>query len=193
MRELKSVLGTPPREAAKRIVIFAEAQALTEEAANALLKSLEEPRPGTAFVLLVPQREQVLPTLVSRSWALTLAWPDPGSAGQEEEQEWSRRFAEFITQGTGLFERSGARGSMDAAAAATALTALQRGLAAAMAGPASLPGNPLARAFAALPPERLRMADEVIAEARECLDFMVAPGLALEWAATRFFLLLPRR
>lgn len=78
VREVRSVLGEPPREARQRIVLLAEAQNLGVEAANALLKSLEEPKPHTSFVLTVPQRERLLPTLVSRSWILTLPWPNPG-------------------------------------------------------------------------------------------------------------------
>lgn len=86
VREVRSVLGEPPREASQRIVLLAEAQNLGVEAANALLKSLEEPKPHTRFVLTVPQRERLLPTLVSRSWILTLPWPRPGqSLGAWEE------------------------------------------------------------------------------------------------------------
>lgn len=76
VRGLRSIIGEAPREAVKRVIILAEAQSLTEAAANAMLKSLEEPCSGTVFVLLAPQRERLLPTLVSRSWVLTLAWPD---------------------------------------------------------------------------------------------------------------------
>ncbi|MDR2891519.1 MAG: DNA polymerase III subunit delta' [Deltaproteobacteria bacterium] len=83
VREMRAVLGEPPREGRLRVVIFSEGQALGEAAANALLKSLEEPKPGTVFVLTAPQRERLLPTLVSRSWTLTLPWP--GSRGFEAQ------------------------------------------------------------------------------------------------------------
>ena len=59
MREVRALVGEPPRGAGWRVVILAEAQALTDEAANALLKAMEEPRPGNAFVLLTPQRERL--------------------------------------------------------------------------------------------------------------------------------------
>lgn len=76
VRELRTILGEAPRGDGKRVVILAEAQSLGVEAANALLKSLEEPRPGVCFLLLAPQRERLLPTLVSRGWVVTLAWPE---------------------------------------------------------------------------------------------------------------------
>ncbi len=75
VRAIRGVIGESPREATYRVVIFREAQALVEAAANSLLKSFEEPRPGTSFLLLTPQRERLLPTLVSRSLTLTLPWP----------------------------------------------------------------------------------------------------------------------
>jgi DNA polymerase-3 subunit delta' len=82
VRAMRGILDEPPREARYRVVIFREAQALVEAAANALLKSFEEPRQATSFVLLAPQRERLLPTLASRSFTLTLPWPEsfPGAA-----------------------------------------------------------------------------------------------------------------
>lgn len=46
--------------------IIVEANFLTREAQNALLKSLEEPLPGTFFFFIVPQLDTVLPTIRSR-------------------------------------------------------------------------------------------------------------------------------
>lgn len=77
VRALRPVLGEAPHSARKRVVILAEAHFLMEAAANSLLKSLEEPRAGTVFILCTPQRQRLLPTLVSRSWVLTLPWPHP--------------------------------------------------------------------------------------------------------------------
>jgi DNA polymerase III subunit delta' len=49
-----------------RVVIVDAVEDLTNEAANTLLKALEEPRPGIAFVLVSHQLSLVLPTLRSR-------------------------------------------------------------------------------------------------------------------------------
>lgn len=53
-----------------RVVIIDEAQKMTTEAANALLKSLEEPPEGTVFFLLSTSLAQVLPTIASRCQAV---------------------------------------------------------------------------------------------------------------------------
>lgn len=53
-----------------RVVIVDEAQSLNVQAANSLLKSLEEPPPGTVFILIAPSPSALLPTLRSRSRTL---------------------------------------------------------------------------------------------------------------------------
>jgi DNA polymerase-3 subunit delta' len=55
---------------AARLVIVDGAQSLNPQAANALLKIVEEPPPATHFVLIVPEISQLLPTLRSRSQVL---------------------------------------------------------------------------------------------------------------------------
>jgi len=50
-----------------RVTIIDEAQAMTVQAANTLLKILEEPPPHTYFILISSQEGGVLPTLRSRS------------------------------------------------------------------------------------------------------------------------------
>jgi len=63
-----------PREGKYRIFLFNESQNFTSQAANSLLKILEEPKDKNLFVLLVPQRTLLLPTIISRSFILTLKW-----------------------------------------------------------------------------------------------------------------------
>lgn len=50
-----------------RIVIFNDVHLMNAQAANSLLKSLEEPPPQTWFILVAPTATAVLPTLRSRS------------------------------------------------------------------------------------------------------------------------------
>jgi DNA polymerase-3 subunit delta' len=66
VRDLIDSLAFKPFEGKNRVVIFHEAQSMKIEAANALLKSLEEPPDGTSFVLIAPDRVMLLPTIVSR-------------------------------------------------------------------------------------------------------------------------------
>ncbi|MFO0552377.1 MAG: DNA polymerase III subunit [Polyangiaceae bacterium] len=56
-----------PFEARARIFIFRAAEEMNPSAANALLKTLEEPRPGTHFVLLTSAPDRLLPTIRSRT------------------------------------------------------------------------------------------------------------------------------
>jgi DNA polymerase III delta' subunit len=59
-------IGLPPHEADVRVFIIEEATAMAPPAANALLKTLEEPPARTLFVLCTTAPEQLLPTIRSR-------------------------------------------------------------------------------------------------------------------------------
>ncbi|MCC5644336.1 AAA family ATPase [Nostoc sp. CHAB 5824] len=65
IREITEFLSRPPLEASRNVVVLEEAQTMAEAAANALLKTLEEPGQAT-LILIAPTPESVLPTLVSR-------------------------------------------------------------------------------------------------------------------------------
>ena len=60
-------MAYPPHEGRARIFLVRRAEEMNLEAANALLKVLEEPKPRTYFVLLCAQPERLLPTIRSRS------------------------------------------------------------------------------------------------------------------------------
>jgi len=57
----------PPHEAGHLVFIFRAAHELTVNAANALLKTLEEPRPNVHFVLLTDQPRRLIDTVRSRT------------------------------------------------------------------------------------------------------------------------------
>ena len=59
-------MGLPPHEGDVRVFIVEEATSLAPPAANALLKTLEEPPARTLFVLCTTAPEQLLPTIRSR-------------------------------------------------------------------------------------------------------------------------------
>jgi hypothetical protein len=59
-------VGFPPHEGAVRVFLVEEATALAAPAANALLKTLEEPPSRTLFVLCTTAPDQLLPTIRSR-------------------------------------------------------------------------------------------------------------------------------
>ncbi len=58
-----------------QILIIEDADRLTEQACNALLKAIEEPTARTVWMLCAPTVEDVLPTIRSRCRLLTLATP----------------------------------------------------------------------------------------------------------------------
>ncbi len=55
-----------PVEADRKVILFEEAGVMTEEAASALLKSLEEPTPTTVFILVAEAEHDLPPTIASR-------------------------------------------------------------------------------------------------------------------------------
>jgi DNA polymerase III subunit delta' len=57
----------PPHEGRARVIIVRRAEELSVSAANALLKTLEEPTRGTHFILLTSQPDVLLPTIRSRT------------------------------------------------------------------------------------------------------------------------------
>lgn len=59
--------GFPPHEARNLVFIVRDAEELTPQAANALLKTLEEPTPRTYFVLLTSRPRRLLDTIRSRT------------------------------------------------------------------------------------------------------------------------------
>ena len=59
-------IALPPHEAATRVFVVEEATSMAPPAANALLKTLEEPPARTLFVLCTTAPEQLLPTIRSR-------------------------------------------------------------------------------------------------------------------------------
>jgi DNA polymerase-3 subunit delta' len=72
IRELNYQLNIRPVEAERRIAILSQFETANEAAANALLKTLEEP-PGNALFLLTASDEQaLLPTILSRCERLSL-------------------------------------------------------------------------------------------------------------------------
>ncbi len=62
--------GYPPHEGRALVFIVRDADELTISAANALLKTLEEPSAKTHFVLLTSRPKRLLPTILSRTLAV---------------------------------------------------------------------------------------------------------------------------
>jgi DNA polymerase-3 subunit delta' len=78
VRELQHSSSLPPFEGRYRVYIIDGAELMSNEAANCLLKTLEEPSAGVIFVLLTASESALLATVVSRCQRLELR-PLPAS------------------------------------------------------------------------------------------------------------------
>lgn len=72
IRELQRELSLSPVEGQFRVVLLSHFERATRSAANALLKTLEEPAPQVVIVLTVTDPGALLPTIVSRCQVITL-------------------------------------------------------------------------------------------------------------------------
>lgn len=87
IRALADFLNVGAHRSGHRVVLIHPAESMNPGAANALLKSLEEPSPGVVFVLVSHQPSKLLPTVRSRCQAFALALPAPElSLGWLKEQ-----------------------------------------------------------------------------------------------------------
>ena len=60
----------------QRVALVVDADKLTPEAQNAFLKTLEEPPQGTVLLLTVSDKQQLLPTILSRVQILDVILPN---------------------------------------------------------------------------------------------------------------------
>jgi len=65
-RDMCEKASLAPYSARGKVVIIEDADRASAQAANTLLKTIEEPPPGTWFILLSDTREKLLPTIYSR-------------------------------------------------------------------------------------------------------------------------------
>lgn len=66
VRDLKREIGYKPLESRWKVYFIADAHCLTPQAANSLLKTLEEPPPFVILLITSPSESLLLPTIVSR-------------------------------------------------------------------------------------------------------------------------------
>lgn len=72
IREVERFLALTPRESRKKVALVRDFERATIGAANALLKTLEEPPSYAHLILLATDADLLLPTIVSRSQQFTL-------------------------------------------------------------------------------------------------------------------------
>lgn len=74
-KAMTAMAAQSPMNALWRVIVIEDADRLNEHSANHLLKSLEEPTPHTVWILCAPSRDDVLPTIVSRTRHVGLRTP----------------------------------------------------------------------------------------------------------------------
>ncbi|MFZ4108759.1 MAG: DNA polymerase III subunit delta' [Candidatus Planktophila sp.] len=82
VRELLARVAWAPSMGGWRVVVMEDADRLTESAANALLKAIEEPGNRTVWLLCAPTLHDVLPTIRSRCRHLQLVTPSTAAVAQ---------------------------------------------------------------------------------------------------------------
>ena len=75
IRALADFMNISTHRQGLRVVVLYPAEALNTPASNALLKTLEEPPPGTVFLLASNSLERLLPTILSRCRKFALPMP----------------------------------------------------------------------------------------------------------------------
>ena len=80
-----------------KVIYIEQAHRLTEAAANAILKTLEEPRPNTYFILQCDMQKALLPTIYSRCQVWNLLPPDTDTALQWLQSQTSAETSDILT------------------------------------------------------------------------------------------------
>jgi DNA polymerase-3 subunit delta' len=80
IRALPQFINISSHRGGPKVIVIQPAEMLNVNAANALLKNLEEPPPRTQFILITHRPHQVLPTIRSRSQRIALPTPDAQAA-----------------------------------------------------------------------------------------------------------------
>ncbi len=103
VRELISRASWAPSVASYRVVVMEDADRLTESAANALLKVIEEPGLRTIWLLCAPTLTDVLPTIRSRCRHLSLRTPSTKAIAKllTERDGVESSTADFVARASG--------------------------------------------------------------------------------------------
>ena len=95
VREIRSDAYVVANEAPRKVYILENAHNMSAQAQNALLKILEEPPEAVCFMLLTPDRNAFLPTVLSRCVIFSQGG---GRHADEEEAQAAKAFADALTE-----------------------------------------------------------------------------------------------
>ena len=97
-RVLLDAVNLKPTESQYKVAIIVAADRMNEEAANAFLKTLEEPPPRSVLILLTTEPERLLETILSRCLRLNFAGEGPQQLAPAQ-LEWLATFSEMAAVG----------------------------------------------------------------------------------------------
>jgi DNA polymerase III subunit delta' len=99
MRDLMREMHLKPNEAHYKAAVIVAADRLGPQAANAFLKTLEEPPPGSILILLTTAPERILETITSRCLRLNFAGEGAFKTGNlpPARMEWLTAFGEMAS------------------------------------------------------------------------------------------------
>ena len=127
VRSLGNFLALSTHRQGARVVVIYPAEAMNVAAANALLKSLEEPGPKTIFILVTHNIAGLLPTMVSRCHQFSMAMPAASLSLQWLQTQHVAKAEQFLAeQGGAPLAAAEAAASETAAHQDEFLLALQR-------------------------------------------------------------------
>lgn len=87
MDQIKDVIAhIGSKQTTAKYIIFKQADRLGNDAANAFLKSLEEPKENYHFILQTSRLSEILPTILSRSEIFILREQDPLNKGIDADE-----------------------------------------------------------------------------------------------------------
>jgi DNA polymerase III subunit delta' len=105
MRDLMQEINLKPTEAARKVAVIVAADRQNPAAANAFLKTLEEPPANSVLILLTTEPQRILETILSRCLRLNFAGQDSRPL-PAAEREWLGRFSDLAAGGqAGLLNR----------------------------------------------------------------------------------------
>ena len=96
VREMQHQIALAPYQAQRRVVLILRAHELSQSAANALLKTLEEPPSQVVLILTARSEQSLLPTLVSRCEQITLRPVPPARIIEELGPELGTELASLL-------------------------------------------------------------------------------------------------
>lgn len=107
IRDLANMVNQTSHRGGMRVVLIYPADKLNLNAANALLKTLEEPPEHTLFLLLTHDVQRLLPTIISRCQRINLAAPNLAQAVEYLNQtiEPNSDWADYLTTENGAVMR----------------------------------------------------------------------------------------